>query len=94
MRLALLLLLCGIVSASCFRKEYVYLPPKESCLVEPPPEEKSVIPTQDGCPEQFVYCLEMNAGLNMEHNVHALRSWSREAWVRCSVDGGSLDGGR
>lgn len=97
MRKLVPLLLCVSVSASCFRKEYVYLPAVDSCLKEPPPVERAVKPTFDGCPEQFVYCLDKDAGLDLEHNVKVLRDWNKEAWTRCSIhpDGGTqVDGGR
>lgn len=47
------------------------------------------------CPVQFVVCLDVDAGMTLEHNTKTNRRWMKETWIRCSADGGarSLDGG-
>lgn len=93
MRIILVLPTFVIALISCSHKEYIYLPAASSCLADPPPKERRVEPTIDGCPEQFVYCLERDAGIDMEYNIHALRRWNKEAWNRCAVlDDAGIDG--
>jgi hypothetical protein len=56
------------------------------CLAEPPPVERSVTPTVDeSCPKQFVLCLEVDAGLDLEYNIRTTRRWMKEAWARCGT---------
>lgn len=101
-----ILLLCATVSASCSLcrsyceehpvTKYEYLPANTSCLTEPPPVEQGVQVTVDeSCPAKFSICLDVDAGLALEHNVRAHRRWEKEAWIRCSaVDSGVPDAGR
>lgn len=106
MRLIPILLLCVLALASCslvdqYCKEhpyvkYEYLPAIESCLIEPPIENLPVTPTVDGtCPSQFALCLDVDAGLTLEHNLRAQKRWALEAWTRCKPSDASIpkDGG-
>lgn len=82
------LLLFVLVSApSCVHKEYVFLPAKDSCLEAAPPVDRDVVSTQDAtCPMQFAACLDVDAGLALEHNLKTNRRWMDEAWIRCRVE--------
>ena len=39
---------------------------------------------EDGCPEEWVGCLDLEAALALERYLRASQSWMREASARCS----------
>lgn len=71
------------------------VPLMEPCLSTPPPTLRPVYSTDDAtCPSQFTLCLDVDAGLDFEHNQKAMKRWMKEAWTTCgpSPDAG-VDGG-
>lgn len=75
-------------------------PATGQCLSEAPPELEPVnLDGPPGCPDRYVGCLSLDAGLALERNLRTSLHWEREAWVRCGPmpkpppDGGEPDAG-
>jgi hypothetical protein len=89
---------CSLCRDYCIdHPEIRYMPAATDCLPDPPPREWPVEATVDAtCPANFALCLQVDAGLSLEHNLLALRRYSTEAWARCGAsvpDAGAGDAG-
>jgi hypothetical protein len=47
-----------------------------------------VLGPSDGCPEAFA-CFDLDGGARLLRYVESLEQYSKEAWLRCSADGGA-----
>lgn len=94
MRLAILLLLasCG-TACTCPRPTapkvvLVPTPPEVAppCLADlPPPEERPVERTRDGCPSHVAVCLSPANAVAEALNLDEYRTWVRQAIARCAA---------
>lgn len=77
------LVLC--VLPGCRHIEYVPAVVDRPCLLEAPPVAKPVALAgpAEGCPDQWVGCLDGPAAISLEANLAAARRWATEAWLRC-----------
>ena len=55
------------------------------CPDRPPPELRGVrmAGPEDGCPEEWVGCLDLEAALALERYLREARAWMGEASARC-----------
>lgn len=75
--------------AACSRcpKPVAPAPRAPGCLAEPAPQEEpvAIAGPENGCPEQFVACLDLAAARALERNVTRARRWAREVEARCGA---------
>lgn len=61
--------------------------PDDGHCPEPPPPSLPVVRIagpEDGCPEEWVGCLDLEAALALERYLREARAWMGEASARCS----------